>query len=303
MKSERKQIQESNLLADKIEAQFVKVKRALPAILAVSAIVLVGLLGYGLYASMQESAAAKAWTALYFSDTDPSELTSISSDFAGTSAGQWAKQKAGDAYMAKALERVYVDREVAEQYFKQAVDEYQAVTSTNSDAFLKERAWFGQAQAAEGLGDSEQAVACYRKVTAAPGLSPELLASVNQRINWIESKSGEAFFDWYKQRKSLQQAEPVKLPLPGAPDFQFKDYLPSDKPVEPAGSTTTTTTTTTDPTVIEPATTEPATTEPAATAAPAAEPAKVPPPATEAPATEAPATEAPATEAPAAEPK
>lgn len=295
MKSERKQIQESNLLADKIEAQFVKVKKALPAILAVSAIVLVSLLGYGLYSSMQETAAAKGWTALYFSDTDPSELTSISSDFAGTSAGQWAKQKAGDAYMAKALERVYVDREVAEQYFKQAIDEYQAVTSTTSDVFLKERAWFGQAQAAEGLGDSEQAVSCYRKVTATPGLSPELLASVNQRINWIESKSGEAFFAWYKQRKSavpaLQQAEPVKLPLPGAPDFQFKDYLPSDKLVEPAGSTT-------EPAITEPAATEPAASEPAATT-PAAEPAVVPPPATEPPATEAPA----AAEAPATEPK
>ncbi|MFY7877109.1 MAG: hypothetical protein ACOVQM_16765 [Pirellula sp.] len=296
MKSERKQIQESNLLADKIEAQFVKVKKALPAILAISAIVLVSLLGYGLYSSMQETAAAKAWTALYFSDTDPSELTSISSDFAGTSAGQWAKQKAGDAYMAKALERVYVDREVAEQYFKQAIDEYQAVTSTTSDVFLKERAWFGQAQAAEGLGDSEQAVSCYRKVTATPGLSPELLASINQRINWIESKSGEAFFAWYKQRKSavpaLQQAEPVKLPLPGAPDFQFKDYLPSDKPAEPAGSTT-------EPAVTEPAATEPAAAEPAAAATPAAEPAAVPPPATDAPATDAPA----AAEAPATEPK
>jgi tetratricopeptide (TPR) repeat protein len=283
MKSERKQIQESNLLADKIEAQFVQVKKALPAILAISAIVLVSLLGYGLYASMQETAAAKAWTALYFSDTDPSELTSISSDFAGTSAGQWAKQKAGDAYMAKALERVYVDREVAEQYFKQAIDEYQAITNT-SDVFLKERAWFGQAQAAEGLGDSEQAVACYRKVTATPGLSPELLASINQRINWIESKSGEAFFAWYQQRKSavpaLQQAEPVKLPLPGAPDFQFKDYLPSDKPIEPTGSTT-----------AEPTATEPTATEPAAIATPAAEPALVPPPATEAPASEAPTTE------------
>lgn len=295
MKSERKQIQESNLLADKIEAQFVKVKKALPAILAVSAIVLVGLLGYGLYASMQESAAAKAWTALYFSDTEPSELTSISSDFAGTSAGQWAKQKAGDAYMAKALERVYVDREVAEQYFKQAIDEYQAVTNTTSDVFLKERAWFGQAQAAEGLGDSEQAVASYRKVTATPGLSSELLASINQRINWIESKSGEAFFAWYKQRKSavpaLQQAEPVKLPLPGAPDFQFKDYLPSDKPIEPAGTTS------------EPAATEPAATEPAP-AAPADEPSAVPPPAAEPPATQTPAADSPAAaEAPAAEPK
>lgn len=232
MKSQPKQIQESNLLADKIEAQFAKAKKALPAILAAGVVLLVALLGYGLYSTMRETAAAKGWTALYFSDTDPAELTSIATDFQGTPAAQWARQKAGDAYMAKALERVYVDREVADQYFKQAMDEYQAVTSSTSDSFLKERGWFGQAQAAEGLGDSEQAITCYRKVAATSGASPELLISVNQRINWLESKSGEAFFTWYKQRKSavpaLEQAEPVKLPLPNAPDFQFKDYVPPD---------------------------------------------------------------------------
>ena len=44
MKSERKQTLESNLLADKIEQLAIKLKKALPAILAVFAVVVVGAL-------------------------------------------------------------------------------------------------------------------------------------------------------------------------------------------------------------------------------------------------------------------
>jgi cytochrome c-type biogenesis protein CcmH/NrfG len=77
MKSDRKQIQESNLLADKIEAQFIKLKKVLPAVLAAIAVVVVALLGYGIYSSIQEKEAAKGWTALYFSDTDTSDLNAI----------------------------------------------------------------------------------------------------------------------------------------------------------------------------------------------------------------------------------
>ena len=93
MKSERKQTLESNLLADKIEQLAIKLKKAVPAILAVFAVVVVGLLAYGFYTSVQEKESAKGWTALYFADTDMSDLTAISSDFGGTSAGLWISRR------------------------------------------------------------------------------------------------------------------------------------------------------------------------------------------------------------------
>ena len=75
MKSERKQTLESNLLADKIEQLAIKLKKALPALLAVTVVMVVGLLAYGFYTSVQEKESAKGWTALYFADTDMSDLT------------------------------------------------------------------------------------------------------------------------------------------------------------------------------------------------------------------------------------
>jgi len=242
MKSERKQIQESNLLADKIEAVFIKVKKLLPAILGVGAVVVVALLGYGFYSSIQEKESAKGWTALYFSDTDASELNTISGDFGNTVAGLWAKQTAGDAYMARALEKVYLDRELSDQYYKQAIDEYKAIAEKTNDAFLKERSLYGLAQASEGLGDREQAITYYKKVAVVPGISPEFLAEVNKRASWLASKSGEQFYDWFKKNRpsapALQATPPAKLPLPGTPTFNLPPVQPANPSSETPASTT-----------------------------------------------------------------
>jgi tetratricopeptide (TPR) repeat protein len=295
MKSERKQIQESNLLADKIEAQFVKVKQHLPAIIAVVIGVVLALLAYGIYGAIKQTKDAKAWTALYFADSESTELTSISNDFKGTSAAGWAQQMAGDSYMAKATERVYVDRDLADQFYKQALAEYKTVAESTSDSLLKERSLYGQAQAAEGLGDKDQAITCYRRVTAIQGLAPELLASLNQRINWLESKAGQQFYDWYTTNRKVGPALPssssVKLPLPAAPDFGFTNLVPNEEAV---GMPTTPEAT------VRPEATAPVV--PEVTLPPATVPPATVPPATEVPATVGPASSPPATE-PSAEPK
>jgi hypothetical protein len=222
MKSERKQVQESNLLADKIEAQFVKIKKSLPTILTIVGVTVVALLGYGFYTSAKETESAKGWTAYYFSDSE--NLSKVSSDFSGTTAALWARQNSGDQNMAKALENVYLDRDVSDQYFTQAIEDYKAVADKATHAFLKERALYGQAQAAEGLADREQAQLLYRKVAASSSISPEMLAIVNKKVNWLESKAGEEFFSWFKNTRPsapVPQATPAKLPLPNVPNISF----------------------------------------------------------------------------------
>jgi tetratricopeptide (TPR) repeat protein len=225
MKSERKQIQESNLLADKIEAQIIKLKQVLPGVIALVVVVLVALLGYGLYSTMQEGKYAKGWTALYFADTDTSDLNAISSDFDGTPAGLWARQTAGDAYLARALEKVYLDRDLSDQYYKQAIEEYKTVAEKTSEPFLKGRALFGLAQAYEGVADREQAMQSYRKISLMKGLSPEFLAEASKRTSWLESTAGEEFYTWFKSNRPsapvLNDAPSTKLPLPGSPDISF----------------------------------------------------------------------------------
>ena len=69
MKSERSQIQESDLLADKIEQRFTQIKPYLPALLGLIGAVVIGLLGYGVYTSQKEGRAVRLWNNIYFPDT------------------------------------------------------------------------------------------------------------------------------------------------------------------------------------------------------------------------------------------
>ncbi len=230
MKSERKQIQESNLLADKIEQQAIKLKKALPAIVAVTTVVVLGLLAYGFYTSVQEKESAKGWTALYFADTDQADLTAISSDFKGTAAGLWAKQTAGDANMARALEKVYLDRDLAEQFYKEAIAEYGVVAEKSTDPFLTGRANFGLAQASEGMGDHDKALSFYRKVIPNKAMGVELIAEATKRVAWLESKAGEEFYAWYKTSRASSPVLNVNpntpSPLPNEPNIAFPPMTP-----------------------------------------------------------------------------
>ncbi len=225
MKSERKQIQESNLLADKIEELAVKLKKALPTILAVTAVVVVGLLAYGFYTSVKETESAKGWTALYFADTDTADLTAISSDFKGTTAGLWAKQTAADANMSRALEKVYLDRDLAEKFYNEAIDDYRFVSEKSSDPFQIGRAHFGLAQASEGLGDTTQALSFYRKVITNKAMGVDLISEATKRVAWLESKAGEEFYTWFKKARAsapVLNANPASnTPLPSTPNFSF----------------------------------------------------------------------------------
>jgi len=242
MKSERKQIQESNLLADKIEQLAIKLKKAMPAILAVTAVAVLGLLSYGFFTSIKEKEAAKGWTALYFADTDTGDLTAISADFGSTSAGLWAKQTAADANMSRALEKVYLDRDLSETFYKEAIAEYQAVSEKSSDPFLMGRANYGLAQAFEGMGEIEKALSAYRKVIANKTMGTELIAEVTRRVGWLESKAGEEFYTWYKSRPksapALNTDPPMSSPVPAEPNIAFPQGTPSTE--TPAGAPTST---------------------------------------------------------------
>ena len=235
MKSERKQTLESNLLADKIEQLAIKLKKALPSLLAVTVVMVVGFLAYGFYTSVQEKESAKGWTALYFADTGMSDLTAISSDFSGSTAGLWAKQTAGDANMSRALEKVYIDRDLAEQFYKEATAEYGAVAEKSSDPFLSGRANFGLAQASEGLGELEKALSFYRKVIQNKAMGIDLIAESSKRIAWLESKAGEEFYAWYKTSRAsspvLNVNPPVDTILPGAPNMSFPTKPTGNAPI------------------------------------------------------------------------
>jgi hypothetical protein len=285
MKSERSQVQESDLLADKIEHFVAQIKPYLPAALGVTAVAILGMLGYGFYTSQIETRAARAWTDFYFSDTQSQDLEAISKDFADTSAGPWARLTAGDANMSKAMEKWNLDKNLSDQFFQQAVDDYREVAIRATDSFVKSRALHGLGQALEGLGQRAEALAEYQKITTLTGLGAEFIAEINQRIAWLDSKDGKDFFAWYTEKRTNAPAPATGgsgLPaLPNLPNFSFPPTgaSPTAPPVAPTSET-------------------PAAETPAAEQAPATEPAPAKEPAAAAPSVEAPSGDTPAGAAP-----
>jgi len=228
MKSERSQVQESDLLADKIEHFVAQIKPYLPAALGVAAVAILGMLGYGFYTSQIEQRAARAWTDFYFSDTQSQDLEAISKDFADTSAGPWARLTAGDANMSKAMEKWNLDKNLSDQFFQQAVDDYREVAIRATDSFVKSRALHGLAQAFEGLGKRAEALEEYQKITTLTGLGAEFIAEINQRITWLDSKDGKDFFAWYTDKRTNAPAPaPGGSSLPGLPNLPNFSFPPT----------------------------------------------------------------------------
>ncbi|MFN9853547.1 MAG: tetratricopeptide repeat protein [Planctomycetota bacterium] len=229
MKSERGQVQESNLLADKIEQKLVQIRPFLPAVAGLILAGVLALIGYGVYAAQRESRAARGWSELYFSDTQVQDLEPISKDYEDTSAGLWARMTIGDRSMAQAMEKWNVDRSIADQRFQEAADDYRLVAARGADPFVKSRALFGLAQALEGLGKRAEAVEAYRDILGLTGLPTEYLAEVSARIKWLEGKEGESFYAWYNERRTTAPATGEgSLPqgLPSLPDIEFPPLQP-----------------------------------------------------------------------------
>jgi tetratricopeptide (TPR) repeat protein len=267
MKSERGQVQESNLLADKIEQKVLQLRPYLPALIGLILVGILGLIGYGVYSSQRESRAARAWTDFYFSDTQIQDLDAISKDYVDTSASLWARMTAGDRGMAQAMEKWNVDRSIADQRFQEASEDYRDVASRASDPFVKSRALYGWAQALEGLGKRSEAVETYRQITSLTGLPPEYLTEINNRIKWLEGKEGEAFYAWYNEQRTSAPAAgitPSPTDLPGLPNISFPPTSiapPVIPPLVPGSASPTPGSSG----AIEPVTTEPITGEPGGT--------------------------------------
>ncbi|MCU0707015.1 MAG: hypothetical protein MUF23_01860 [Pirellula sp.] len=264
MKSERGQVQESNLLADKIEQKILQLRPYLPAVVGLILVGILGLIGYGVYSSQRETRAARAWTDFYFSDTQIQDLDAISKDYVDTSASLWARMTAGDRGMAQAMEKWNVDRSIADQRFQEASEDYRDVAGRASDPFVKSRALYGWAQALEGLGKRSEAVETYRQITTLTGLPPEYLTEINNRIKWLEGKEGEAFYAWYNEQRTsapVPGITPSATGLPGLPNISFPPTTITP-PVIPSTVPGTANPVPADSGSAEPGSNEPATSEP-----------------------------------------
>ena len=234
MKSELRTELKSNLLADRLEETVLAIKPHLKLIAFSIAALIAAAIIYAVVRAKSEKAAAEAWSELYFSANQTEKLDGVSKDYPSLSAGIWAKQKSADALLAKALEQVYVDRDMCDKLLKEAQEAYQSVLSKAQEPMLVARASFGLAQVLDSQGNSTDAAREFKKILTLPGAHPEMIADAQRHLEFIDSVEGRGFYEWFKTNRPTAP-KPVDIPsdlgkLPGQPDMQFSTPTPPSTP-------------------------------------------------------------------------
>ncbi len=231
MKSELRHELKSNLLADRLEEAVLRIKPYLKLIGFIAAALIAAVIIYGLVQTRNESVSGvRLVPALFLCQSTGTTGGSIRR-FPSTLAGLWAKQKSADSLLARGLEQIYVDRDLADKLLGEAEQAYRAVLAKASEPTLVCRATMGLAQVLDSQANSEEAAREYRKILGLPGAHAELIADVQRRLEFIESEKGKDFFAWFKTNRPTAP-KPVDIPgnlnqLPSQPDLKFDTPSPS----------------------------------------------------------------------------
>ncbi len=297
MKAQHRHELQTNELADKIGIYLKRMKPYSRQIILGAAALLI-VVGVLLYMNNQRSARAGASWGDYFQafgERDAKALAEVARLHAGSVAGLWAEQAAGDVLLATGAGQMFSDRDEAEKSLRDAEKHFKAVEQAAVQPMLRTRAQYGLAQVYESLADTDKACEYYEKVYRDDAESA-LGTAAKSRLDELSKDSMQRWYAWF-ERQEPPQPEPgaggiePNVPddlgtLPSRPDLSFPGGLmpSSESPDEP----------------VEPATTEPAAEEkPSAETSPDAPTAT--PPAKDAVDTE-PSTEADAPAEPPAEP-
>lgn len=221
MKNERRHQLERNELADRIGAGVESVQSYLPMILGGLVVLAVGALAWGLYSSSARKQAAAGWTEYYFSLTggDADTFMDISEQYSGSTAASWAQQTAGNGYLQRGIEALYVDKSEGEELIQQAIDAFEGLEN-HSNIQLRTKAILGLAQAYESLGEIDKATGYYEEL-ASLATQSGLVDKANERIAFLSSPAGKEFYAWFDKLD----------PQPAAPiDFSGDLNLPPTSP-------------------------------------------------------------------------
>lgn len=182
-------------------------------------------LGWGWWSTQVQKKSAQAWSDFYFASGDPDQLIAVYEDHPDSIAALWARQTEADSQVARGMDSVYVDREQADTLFRRARSNYSGILEKSNDPMLRARATLGMAQAFEGSGEVDKAIAEYKNVLAMTQVPAAMTAEVQRRMDWLQSAGSKDFYAWYRDFRPAPAA-PVNVPgdlksLPGLPDFQL----------------------------------------------------------------------------------
>jgi len=297
MKSERRHELQHNDLAEWVINAYENVVPYKNSILGVGLLVIASAIGIWIWHNHSVAQASEGWNKLgapvfqpNFADgSKVQSLDTISSEYAGTPAGEWAQVCAADSYLFFGENQVMDQREVGAQNIKNALDRYQKLLAAATAPVIRERAMIGAARALESLGQLQEALAAYEDLNKNfPKGTYKALA--DQRLEQLRTPDAAEFYQHLAQYtpkpKTEKSKEKEKATPASGPRGKVEDLGPlsPNPPEQPSGAT---------PeaakpkgTVAETSKTEPAKPQATAPEVPKTEPAKTKGTAAEAPKTE-----------------
>ncbi|QEF99891.1 hypothetical protein Mal15_39580 [Stieleria maiorica] len=275
MKDRQAQL-EQNIVAENLAGFYKKIEPYSKLILTVLVIVVVGLIGAGLYSSGEVAKRSDATLQLLMENPE------VASQYPDTVAAAWSLLFQGNDSLAQGINSLYQDRDEAETLLSQAKDQFSDARSASDDKLLLSRANFGLGMAAESLGEIDEAIEAYKRAVDA-NESEQMVAVAQERIDRLSNPDTVEFLAWFSEQDfapadpSLPPELPGASTLPDLPDLDLPDLNLGDDmkaTEEPAAPIEgglelpeTTEPETTEPETTEPETTEPETSEPESTEA------------------------------------
>lgn len=288
MKTERRHELQTNVLASSLAHVTESAQPYGKAVLAGILAIIIALIAWVYISSQGSTRTAEGWNDYFqaVNNHDDQLLQDVAEQYGGSTVSEWSRLTLADWQLDGGTNRLLVDRTLARDQLREAIEKYQAVILQSSESTIQERATFGLARAQEAYGELEKARDSYNTLAAKWPESP-FAATAVARAKILESQPTKQFYDWiakYEPPKALS-GEPG---TPGArPDFLKEPDVGTLNVPNSLGDA---------PPNFPKLTTEPAATAPAASETPAATPEL---PGAEAPASTPAATTEPA---PAAEP-
>ena len=223
MKAERRHDLQNNELAERLA---VLINKAGPQKNLIGGIVILAIVAIAAGSYLAGKGArdkAMGW-ADYFSMVDSTNsdgLKNVAAAYAGTPAGEWAENAVAFKHLGEAAQQAFTNRDESRDSYEQAKAAFQDLIAKASNDHLKSRAMIGLAQAHEGLGEIDEAIAGYKAVVESfPDSVLANSAAASQAA--LEKPSQRDWYTWFASQ------EPKTSPLADPTLFNNMNNLPSD---------------------------------------------------------------------------
>lgn len=234
MKSEQRHELQQNSLARWLEGTIEWCRMNAPLLVGIVLGILIVVGGITYFRHRSESRAVDEWSEFFAAAQrdDTIKLQSIGTRYAADTPGQLATLLLADTALASGVELMSSDREEAEKKLNDAKTGYFDVRNKSSDSLLKERATLGLARYYESVGMLEEAIKEYQSLAKDWPNGP-FSKLAEQKIEYLQFPSTQAFAKWYREHKPLP---PAPAGAAGMPNFGDLHKLPTDEKSFPAGS-------------------------------------------------------------------